>query len=69
MDMSTLTEFTAQSYEARPAGTLSSDVVTVCSVLTATHLRTLRPVETCRTAWRGIKNCMSLQQSMGYFSV
>lgn len=51
--MSSLTEFTALSYEASPAGALSIDVVTVCPILTATHLGTLGAVETCGTAWRG----------------
>lgn len=45
-DVWTLTELTALSDEARPAGALSADVVAVGPVLTATHLRTLSAVET-----------------------
>lgn len=45
----TLTELAALADEARPAGTLSADVVAVSAVLTAAHLGALRAVETRRT--------------------
>ena len=55
-DVQALTELTALSYEARPAGALSADVLAVRPVLTAAHFSTLRAVETCRTAWKGTHN-------------
>lgn len=50
--MKTLTELTAWADEARPAGALSSDVVTVRSILATTHFSALGAVETRGAACR-----------------
>lgn len=51
--MSALTELTALPNEARPAGALAADVVTVGAILAAAHLSTQGAVETRRTTCGG----------------